>query len=93
MTVRQEWTARAADVAILRALGRRVTEIAGSAENLERRDAWFAHDAGDPRRPMVLIELFGVDEREFPEEYRRTECVEEWAQERARSERNMTMQE
>lgn len=81
MTTGSEWKTTKRDLEILRTLAKRIAEISALEENQERRQAWYAHDAGEPVRPMVLIEPFGVDEKEFPEDYRRVECGEEWARE------------
>jgi len=79
MTSETGWKTTKKDLDILRSLARRIAEIAATDENRARREAWYAHDAGETSRVMVLIELQGVDEKEFPEEYRRLECTEEWA--------------
>ncbi len=74
------WKIDENDRNVLRELARRLAEIAHSAENLERKRLWYAHDALAGERPMVLVEIFGVDDDEFDDEYRLTECSLEWAQ-------------
>ena len=44
----------AGDVEVLRRLAGRKLEIADHPQNLERRDLWYRHDAGEPVRPVVL---------------------------------------
>ena len=65
------------DAAVLRALGRRKAEIAQAEENLERKRLWFAHDAGQGERPMVLIESWAAFE--LLPEYQ-THCEAAWLQ-------------
>jgi hypothetical protein len=73
------WNIPDSDLKVLRDLAKRLREIAGLPENLERKKLWYKHDQGDGERPMVLIEILGVDDHEFDDEYNRVECTEEWA--------------
>lgn len=79
MAGREAWSVSDSDRGVLGDLARRLREIAHSPENLERKRLWYKLDAGEPERPMVLIELFGVDDDEFDDDYNRLECTEEWA--------------
>lgn len=46
----------AAERTVLRELARRQLDYAHSRENAERREAWYALDAGRAHRPMILCE-------------------------------------
>lgn len=54
------------DVQILRELARRKAEIAQDPVNEERRRAWYALDAGQAARPMVLAEIGGIQDERRP---------------------------
>lgn len=71
------WNTTAEDVVILRELGKRVAEIAHHPINIERKQAWYAHDAGTGGRPMILAEN-GVAFEMIGESAPR--CREAWAQ-------------
>ncbi|MCC7262799.1 MAG: hypothetical protein IT369_09790 [Candidatus Latescibacteria bacterium] len=64
MTEPQSPTPR--EVEILRRLAERKLEIAGDPLNLERKQLWYAHDAGESQRPMVLAEIGGLRDEEVP---------------------------
>ncbi len=52
------------DREILRSLARRKMELAQDPVNQERREAWLRHDeGGEKSRPMVLIEIGGVQDK------------------------------
>lgn len=70
------WPVHAHDVDILRRLAARKTEIAAHPVNLERKRLWYAHDACDGERPMVLAET-GVSFEDLPASW--LECREKWA--------------
>jgi len=68
-----------ADVAILRTLANRCSEIAGSPENLQRKARWLKHNALQTGEPMVICEVGGLQSNgEFPITAL-LECQEEWA--------------
>jgi len=67
----------AADLDILRRLAARKAEIAADAVNLERKAAWYAHDAGTGGRPMVLAEAGGVMGEVMPDSI--LQCRGKWA--------------
>jgi len=64
---------------ILRALAARKAELALHPDNIERREAWYAHDAGCDGRPMVLAEFEGVRDSNPPLPESVLECESEWA--------------
>jgi len=64
------------DVAVLRGLAERKALLAAHPENLERKQLWYAHDAGHGERPMVLAEGWVAFEQ-LPES--QLACEEEWA--------------
>jgi len=68
------------DVDILRRLAGRKAQIAEDPVNIERRAAWYAHDAGEPSaRPMVLAEIFDVRDPHPPVGEADFQCRGEWA--------------
>lgn len=71
-------TINAEDTRILRELAKRKLELVHDPLNVERRNAWYAHQSGDSSRPMILAEFAAiVDERRpFMPELR---CVGELA--------------
>ena len=64
---------------ILRRLAARKAEIAADPANLERREAWYRHDAGMGGRPMVLAEIGGLRDRVLPVPDSLLECESDWA--------------
>ncbi len=68
-----------ADIDILRRLAERVRAISESPVNAERRRAWYALDAGEADRVMILAELSGVRDRNHPLPGEICRCVGEWA--------------
>ena len=78
------------DLDILRRLAERKAQIADDPVNIERRAAWYAHDAGEPSaRPMVLAEIFGVRDPHPPVGDADFHCRDEWAR---RIERGLVQQ-
>ena len=68
------------DLDILRRLGRRKAQLAADPVNIERREAWYAHDAGEPSaRPMVLAEIAGVRDPHPPVSDSDCHCQNQWA--------------
>ncbi len=68
------------DIDVLRRLGQWQAEVAESAANREKMDAWLKHDAGAPdRRPMVLMESLSWDEGQGPVGEADLECHDAWA--------------
>ena len=67
------------DLDVLRRMAGRKAAIAADPVNLERKAAWYAHDAGTGGRPMVLAEEGGVrdDVRPLPDSA--LECEDAWA--------------
>jgi hypothetical protein len=59
-------TIDAADTDVLRRLGERVARLADDPVNAERREAWYAHDAGTGGRPMILAEIGGIRDAKKP---------------------------
>jgi len=78
------------DLDILRRLAERKAQIADDPVNIERRAAWYAHDAGEPSaRPMVLAEIFGVRDPHPPVGDADFHCRDDWAR---RVERRLTQE-
>jgi hypothetical protein len=73
------------DVEVLRRLAGRKAEIAGDPVNLGRKAAWYAHDAGEGARPMVLAELGGVCDAHPPVPQDLLECEHPWTRRLERS--------
>ncbi len=67
------------DLDCLRRLAARIRAIAEDRANLERRLAWYNHDAGSDGRPMVLAESGGLRDRARPVVDADLVCVSEWA--------------
>lgn len=67
------------DVEILRRLAERKLAIAGDPLNLERKQLWYAHDAGEGQRPMVLAEIGGLRDEELPLPESALRCESAWA--------------
>ena len=67
------------DVEILRRLAERKLEIAHDPLNLERKQLWYAHDAGESQRPMVLAEIGGLRDEEVPLPESALRCESPWA--------------
>lgn len=65
------------DISVLRSLASRMAEEADSAENVERREAWFQHNALGHGRPLILAEISGVMDETVPDET--LQCGNEWA--------------
>ncbi|HUU11266.1 MAG TPA: hypothetical protein VM431_12125 [Phycisphaerae bacterium] len=67
------------DLDVLRRMAGRKAAIAADPVNLQRKAAWYAHDAGTGGRPMVLAEEGGVrdDVRPLPDSA--LECEDAWA--------------
>ncbi len=76
MCEQNEWTTTPDDLAILRNLASREAEVAHDSVNRERREAWYALDAGTAKRPMILAEG-GVAFEDLPES--ELQCREDWA--------------
>ncbi len=69
----------AADLAVLRQLGERQAQLAESAANQEKIEAWYRHDAGHPeRRPMVLAEVDYLRDR-VRAPWEELRCTHAWA--------------
>ena len=68
-----------ADIDILRRLAERVKAISESPANEERRRAWYALDAGEADRVMILAEVSGVCDRIHPLPGAICKCAGEWA--------------
>ena len=60
---------------ILRGLGEQIAERASSPANRERRDAWYALDAGTGDRTMVLAEIGGLPDAERDPSVARLSCT------------------
>ena len=73
------------DLAVLRRLAERKAAIAADPVNLERREAWYRHDAGaggtggTGGRPMVLAEFEAVDDDVRPIPDSAIECRDDFA--------------
>jgi hypothetical protein len=72
----EQWCCDSHDVDVLRELAERKAAIANDPLNLERRRLWYALDAGEAERPMVLAESWVAFEKLPASELR---CSEEWA--------------
>jgi hypothetical protein len=64
---------------VLRRLAHRKAEIAHSAANAQRRDAWYRLDSGEGSRPMILAEPFGVRDAVQWMAPDALECQSDWA--------------
>ena len=51
------------EIDIVRRLAERKARIAADPVNIERRNAWYAHDAGPGGRPMILAEIAGIRDK------------------------------
>lgn len=69
------------DLDILRRLGERKRAIAEDPVNVERRQAWYALDAGRDDRVMVLAEHGGVRDARRPVGDDQLTCSDPWARE------------
>jgi len=67
------------DIEILRRLADRKAKIANDPVNVERREAWYRHDAGMSGRPMILAEMGGVQDKNKVFTAVNT-CTDPWAQ-------------
>lgn len=67
------------DRAILRQLAERKVELAHHPLNEERRRAWYALDAGEGDRAIVLAEHGGVRDVRRPVAVERLACTDKWA--------------
>jgi hypothetical protein len=68
------------DINRLRELAKRRLEIANDPVNLERRQAWYSHDAGDDNsRVMVLVEAGGIRDADRPVSQEVPQCEHPWA--------------
>jgi hypothetical protein len=67
------------DMDVLRKLAKRKMEIANDPVNLERKDLWKSLHNLNPKRPMVLAEHGGVQDKKKPFDII-FECEEKWAQ-------------
>ncbi len=76
MPDKARWAVSSSDVKILRQLAERKAEIANEPVNAERRRLWYALDADQGERPMILAESWVAFE-DVPA--CRTICREEWA--------------
>jgi len=77
MTESQSTTPR--DTGILRQLAERKLQIACDPLNLERKRLWYAHDAGESQRPMVLAEIGGLRDEALPVPESALCCETPWA--------------
>jgi hypothetical protein len=64
---------------VLRRWAARKVEIAGSALNQERRDAWYRLDSGQGCRPMIIAEFEGVRDETRAWSDADLECEDPWA--------------
>ncbi len=67
------------DIDILRRLAARRAEIAADPVNLEKKEAWYAHDAGPGGRVMVLAEHGAVRDENRGVDESALECEGKWA--------------
>ncbi|MBI2502936.1 MAG: hypothetical protein HYW07_06845 [Candidatus Latescibacteria bacterium] len=67
------------EVEIIRRLVERKLEIAHDPLNLDRKQLWYAHDAGESQRPMVLAEIGGLRDEELPLPESALRCESPWA--------------
>jgi len=65
------------DRQVLRDLAKEIRDIAHSDENLEKKDAWYAHNDLKPRRPLVLIESFPATDELVTDDI--LSCRDDWA--------------
>jgi len=63
---------------ILRGLADRKARIADAPDNRERRESWYALDAGESHRPMILAEIAGVRDAVHWSDSVALECTSEW---------------
>ncbi len=66
---------------ILRRLAERKRVIADDPVNIERRNAWYALDAGVDDRVMILAEYSGIRDARHPVPSGALECTGDWARE------------
>ena len=75
---------RPEDVLVLRQLTTQLREIAGSDQNLQRKERWLRHNALWPGEPMILAEIGGLGRNdELPVEPM-LRCSEPWARDMER---------
>ena len=67
------------DVDVLRDLAEKKAAAADSSVNTDRRNAWYAHDAGPGGRPMILAEYHGVHDENKPLPDSILQCEDDWA--------------
>lgn len=67
-----------ADIGAVRALAEQKCRLAADPVNLERRDAWYSHDAGPGGRPMVLAEVGGIRDHCHPLDSLEAACQHPW---------------
>jgi len=77
MSENSQWKIVTSDLNILRDLAKRVSEIAHSPLNEERRELWYKHNSLQKTRPLVLIES-GIALNELVKESV-LKCQEGWA--------------
>jgi hypothetical protein len=65
------------DLDIIRRLAARKAQIAADPVNRERRERWYAFDAGTSKQPMVLLETGGVLNEVLPDSV--LQCEDPWA--------------
>lgn len=62
---------------ILRGLASEVAERAATSDNAEKRQAWYALDAGQGGRPMILAELQGLSDDQLDPSITECRCTTE----------------
>ncbi|HGE69806.1 TPA: hypothetical protein ENX78_03150 [Candidatus Poribacteria bacterium] len=77
MATNSQWKINQNDLTILRDLAKKISDIANSPINQERRESWYKHNSLESSRPLVLIES-GIALNELVTESD-LKCQEGWA--------------
>ncbi|MDA0321620.1 MAG: hypothetical protein O2923_02740 [Verrucomicrobia bacterium] len=67
------------DITTIRRLAEQKARLAEDPVNVERRNAWYAHDSGGDSRPMILAEHGGVADEKKLRPSHEPGCEDDWA--------------